>query len=96
MMSRFDLPCLFTRLGVMSRSLGLLYLCLSLLLLATPPVASQGADAGGRVETPSTVRGRTRSKYIRPSLNTKRPSRPTGHRPNASITIWRVSTSPFG
>ena len=47
MTSRFGLPCLSTRLGVTSRSLGLLFLCLSLLLLVAPPVASQDGDAGG-------------------------------------------------
>lgn len=47
MTSRFGLPCLSTRPGVTGRSLGLLFLCLSLLLLVAPPVASQGGDAGG-------------------------------------------------
>ncbi|MEZ4541823.1 MAG: hypothetical protein R3C43_17760 [Chloroflexota bacterium] len=48
MTSRFVLSRLSTRPGAMGRSLGLLFVCLSLLLLVAPPAASQDGDAGGR------------------------------------------------
>ncbi|MCB8935551.1 MAG: hypothetical protein H6663_09445 [Candidatus Promineofilum sp.] len=46
MTSRFVLSRMSTRPGVMGRPLGLLFVCLSLLLLVAP-AASQDGDVGG-------------------------------------------------